>query len=200
MKKKKEKNNRIILLILILCLLFVLMILAITIVIKPKKQPQQSETKDRERIETTYVRPETISLIAEDAFFKAYEGRQSRETIMEKITDFVYYIVDNKQTIDTLSQDQIHKEYEEESDELNNIGIISEEDYTEIINTIQTTGDGELEYVYAIINEDTIKNEEKFISAELDVKFVEKEELKFMINISEEDEDNPVTFKVIEVN
>ena len=198
MKNKLTKKNRTILLVLILLLLFLLMLLAITLVLKPKNNTTESEVKDRERIYTPYVRPETISLISEDSFFDAYNGNVSRDLIMEKITGFVYYIIDNKQQMDLISEKQVEKEYNNREEELNNIGITSIDDYNSLIKELQEIDNDELELAYAIIDEDTIKNDDNNVTAEFMVKFVSIDELKFEININ--DKGIPVTFKYTEGN
>ena len=198
MKNKLTKKNRNILLLLILLLLFILMLLAITLVLKPKNNTTEPEVKDRERIYTPYVRPETISLISEDSFFDAYDGNVSRDLIMEKITGFVYYIIDNKQQIGLISEEQVEKEYNKREEELNNIGITSIDDYNSIIKELKKIDNDELEFSYAIIDENTMKKDNNNVSAEFIVKFVSIDELKFEININ--DNDIPVTFKFTEGN
>ena len=198
MKNKLTKKNRNILLLLILLLLFILMLLAITLVLKPKNNTTEPEVKDRERIYTPYVRPETISLISEDSFFDAYDGTVSRDLIMEKITGFVYYIIDNKQQIGLISEEQVEKEYNKREEELNNIGITSIDDYNSIIKELKKIDNDELEFSYAIIDENTMKKDNNNVSAEFIVKFVSIDELKFEININ--DNDIPVTFKFTEGN
>ena len=198
MKNKLTKKNRNILLLLILLLLFILMLLAITLVLKPKNNTTEPEVKDRERIYTPYVRPETISLISEDSFFDAYDGTVSRDLIMEKITGFVYYIIDNKQQICLISEKQVEKEYNKREEELNNIGITSIDDYNSIIKELKKIDNDELEFSYAIIDENTMKKDNNNVSAEFIVKFVSIDELKFEININ--DNDIPVTFKFTEGN
>ena len=111
---------------------------------------------------------------------------------MEKITDFVYYIIDNKQQISLISEEQVEKEYNKQKEELNNIGITSIDDYSLLIKELQTIDNDELELAYAFIDENTIKNDNNSVSAEFIVKFVSIDELKFEININ--DNDIPVTF------
>lgn len=196
MKKnsKKKKNNK--LKLILLCLFVIIIVLVIVNLAHKKKEPK--EIPDTER-NTPYTRPDTVSLIGQDDFFKQYEGNVSYYTIMDKITEFVYYIIDNKLDIDEMTEEELMKEYETNETEFKNIGIQSSEDYKQMMLVVQKLGIGEVEFAYAEIPEETVKQGDEYTTGELVIKFVEKDELRFKIQIAnDKTNQQPVTYKKLD--
>lgn len=171
---KKTKNNIKIALIILAILIIIVLI---TLSILSKKNKPQERTGP-------YVRLETIGLISQDEFFKKYGGSVSQEYIMEKITDLVYYISDNKEKIDNMTNNEITREYKNNEQKLKEIGFETEEDYENIILEVKKIGKKEAELSYAEINTENIKRNNGYTKTQLIIKYVGLEKLKLQIEIS----------------
>lgn len=171
--KKTEKKIKIALII--LAILIIIIVITLSILLK-KNKPQERAN--------TYVRPETIGLISQDEFFKKYGGSVPQKYIMEKITDIVYYISDNKNKIDNMTNSEISKEYKNNEQDLKEIGFENEEDYKNIILEVKKIGTKEAELSYAEIVTEEIKRNNGYTKSPLIIKYVGLEKLKLQIEIS----------------
>lgn len=181
---KDKKGKKIIILILILSLISFVILLYINI--------KMDKEKNKER-DSEYVRLEVVYPMKISEFSKEYGGNVSDEYILEKITEFIYYIVDNKLEIDNLNENQIAEKYEANQENLNNMGIESAEDYKDIIVEIQKLNKGSTEYSYSEFQIDTIKRANGKTTIDLEVKFTNSKPIYFNIAINNDiDQDNKI--------
>lgn len=148
--------------------------------------------KNKER-DTEYVRLELIYPMKVSEFSKEYGGNASDEYILKKITEFIYYIIDNKLDIDNLNENQIVEKYEADEENLKNIGIENAEDFKDIILEIQKLNKGSAEYSYSEFQINTIKRTKGKTSIDLEVKFTNSKPIYFNIAINNDiDESNQI--------
>lgn len=184
--KKKRKNIQLITLFLIVLLIIFAIILFI--IIKQNKKTPQERT-------SAYVRAETIYPISISKFSEEYVGEINEEYIMEKITDFIYYIMDNKEYLDKINSQNINEEYEKNEIDLNELGIENLEQFNEFISKVQTIKKQELKYSYSEFKMDTLKISSSKTQIDLDIKFVEEEPITFKLEINNYYDKNEILVK-----
>lgn len=189
-KIKKQRKN-IILLILILLLTLIAILIGITIR-KDKKPMQQERT-------APYVRPEIKYPINFSEFSEQYSGNFSKDYIIEKITNFIYYIIDNKKEINNLTTDDIEKKYTENQVYLKDLGIENAEDYKNIILQIQKLNSDDLSCSYYEFDFESIDITSETTKVNVKIKFLGIDETIFNIEIKNkyEKDINPICIRVI---
>lgn len=188
MKRKINKNLKI-----ILAILFVIFII-LSITVFAIKYSYKNKERDSE-----YVRPEVIQPMFQEKFFSKYKGEINQEEILEDLSDFVYYLVDNKQNLDNLlDDDSILNEYSKNETFLKKIGFSTADEYSKIIKKIQEIGNDELDVSYTSFEVNTIINKENSIIVNFSVKFVDEDEITFLLEIQKTSEnDNVISLSLI---
>lgn len=174
-RKQKKLENSIKIALVILLIISIILFIILSIILK------RTKTQERSGV---YVRPENISLISQDEFFRKYGGSVSKDYIIQKITSLVYYISDNKEKIDNMETDQIAEEYKNNEKELKQTGFENQEDYENIIKEIKKQGKKEAELSYVEILTENIKRNNGFTIADLVVKYTQLEKIELSIQIS----------------
>lgn len=189
MKKKKSKKINIHMLVLLVFLLVILIIVtSITLITGNFKSINSEQTTNIAANETQerpkeYVRLDTVYPMEIEKFLNIYSGNVPKEYILEKITNFIYYFMDNKDTIDNITDNNISEFYNTNKDTLNNIGIESEEDFKPIVNAIKTMNTKNLEFSYAQIKTDTLINSGDTTTAEFELKYTYYDPIMLEIKI-----------------
>lgn len=176
-ENKKSSFKRII----IICLITIIVILIALSNLKTKSEENTNIVEKQER-PNEYVRLSTVHSIDEERFFNKYDGNVSKSNIIDKITKFIYYFIDNK-TILNISEDEIKEKYEESKSSLNGLGITTLQDYEKIIKHINNSTNTELELSYTEFIVDSIKSTEESTIVDFNIKFVDLEILKCQIEI-----------------
>lgn len=176
-ENKKSSFKRII----IICLITIIVILIALSNLKTKSEENTNIVEKQER-PNEYVRLSTVHSIDEERFFNKYDGNVSKSNIIDKITKFIYYFIDNKTILD-VSEDEIKEKYEESKSSLNGLGITTLQDYEKIIKHINNSTNTELELSYTEFIVDSIKSTEESTIVDFNIKFVDLEILKCQIEI-----------------
>ncbi len=138
--------------------------------------------RNRER-EGEYIRPETVNPMFSENLFKKYTGENSKEDILGSLTDFIYYIIDNKQEINNLKVDELAKRYKQNENKFKLMGISTEEDFLKIMDTVQNIDSNELKFSYASFEIDTIERLNEKVVIDFALKFVDTDEIIFKLEI-----------------
>ncbi len=176
--KTKELRKRILIIISII-LIINLILFVVLLVVNSKTSKEVFRERD-----TDYVRPELISLIDEDDFFEDYGGSVSKEYILTRISNLIYYISDNKEKIDNWNEQEIAKEYNENTNDLKSIGFENVEHFSKVINKVKSIGRGTADFSYAEFDIENEKRTENSTIYELTVKFASLDPLKIKTIIS----------------
>lgn len=175
MKDNIRKNIKKIIIFLIIALIIIIAIIGILRLIY--------RNKEREAI---YVRPETISPMFSEKLFKRYIGKVPEDEILRNITDFIYYIIDNKQELEKLNEEQLTKKYNQDEKYFKTIGFSSLDDFLKIVSIIQKIDNEELKFSYASFEIDTIENLTNKLFVNLSLKFVDTKEILLKLEIEKD--------------
>jgi len=164
------------------------MITILASAINSNKKENESETTNsnidtRERDDTTYVRPDIISPMQKEKVFNSYVGQFDEEKVLESLTEFVYYIVDNKEKISNMNDEDISNEYSNNKVKYEKIGILTLESYVEIINTIKKIEGKNVELSYTQFDVNTIERINNGIVMKFNIKFVGINEISFKLTL-----------------
>lgn len=168
---KKDDIKKVIIFLIIL-LIIIMMIIGVMKLIN----------SNRER-EAIYVRPEVINPMFSENLFKKYTGEISKDEILNRITDFIYYIVDNKQELTTLNVEELTQKYKQDEKYFKTIGFSTLEDFLKTIAAIQKINNDELKFSYASFEIDTIENFNNKLFVNLSLKFVDVNEILLKLEI-----------------
>lgn len=138
--------------------------------------------RNKER-EGDYVRLETITPMFSENFFRKYNGEVSKEDILNGITDFIYYIMDNKKELTKLNQEELIQKYDENEKYLKTIGFASVEDFVRIIAVVQKIDNDDLDFSYASFEVNTIENLKDRFCINLSLKFVDVSEIVLKLEV-----------------
>lgn len=144
--------------------------------------------RNKER-EGDYVRLETITPMFSENFFRKYNGEVSKEDILNSITDFIYYIMDNKQELTKLNQEELIQKYHENEEYFKTIGFASVEDFVTIIGVIQRIDIDELDFSYASFEVNTIENLKDKTLVNLSLKFVNANEITLKLQVEKKSQE-----------
>lgn len=171
-KEKLEKKIKHIIIFLIILLLVIMLIIGVLRLI--------NRNKERDGI---YVRPEVINPMFSDRFFKEYNGEVNKEEVLNRLTDFIYYIIDNKQEIDSLDSQKLLNQYNQNEEKFKLMGFKTKEEYLEIMSIIQNINSNELEFSYASFETNTIKKMNDKVVVKISLKFVDVDEIMLNLEI-----------------
>lgn len=173
MKKDNiRKNIKKIMIFLIILVVIIMMIIGVLKLIY--------RNKEREAV---YVRPDTINPMFSENFFKKYKGDVSKEDILNRLTDFIYYIIDNKQELTKMNEQELSQKYNKDEKYLKTIGFASLEDFLRIIAIIQRIDSDELNFSYASFEINTIENLKDKFCVNLSLKFVDTNEIVLKLQV-----------------
>lgn len=201
MNKKNKKHIESKIFHIVTVLIIILFILLITLGIfiqmfsKNEKNKKTNEVIERD---AEYVRPEKIHLMDQEKFFKNYSGIVKEEKVIDIITNYIYYLIDNKKDIENIEDS--NKEYINNKQKLENMGIISNYEYGKIVNIIKNMNPEKLELSYAEFDMGTLNESLNNISIDLRIKFVDIDNvMRVKMDISKSNNtDNLITFSVYE--
>ena len=151
---------------------------------------------DKERDSSEYVRPELVYPMRVSEFSEKYTGTISDEYILEKLTNLIYYITDNKETIDSLENNQINSKYNQNKELLNNMGIENEESFRNLVSKVKQIPSKEIEYSYSEFMIETAKNLGDNFSIDLNIKFVNYDPITFNVKISNKYEKDKILVSI----
>lgn len=198
-KNKRPVRSKIhnIIIVLIVMIFILLITLGIFIQIFSKNENNKKTTEVIER-SAEYVRPEKIHLMDQEKFFNSYSGVVKEEKIITFITNYIYYLIDNKNNIENV--EDINKVYINNKQKFENMGIISNNEYEKIVNTIKNMNTTKLELSYAEFDMETLIESSNNISIDLRIKFVDIDNvLKVKMDISKSDNTkNVIAFSIHE--
>ena len=126
MKRKQKKDINIpIIALLALLLIMLIIVTAITLILNNFKGTDTSNEKNNivsnsQERPKEYVRLDTVYPMEFDKFLNLYSGNVPKEYILEKITNFVYYFMDNTDSIDNVTDNNISEFYKNNKQNLNN--------------------------------------------------------------------------------
>lgn len=206
MKRKQKKDINIpIIALLALLLIMLIIVTAITLILNNFKGTDTSNEKNNivsnsQERPKEYVRLDTVYPMEFDKFLNLYSGNVPKEYILEKITNFVYYFMDNKDSIDNVTDNNISEFYNNNKQTLNNIGITTQEDFQKIVQAVKEINTKSLELSYAQIKTDTLINSNGVITAEFELKYTYYDpiNLEIKINNNYEEGKNLVSFSCYE--
>ncbi len=187
--RKKQKNHT---LLIAFCVIIFIMVFAALIVFTSthntpldfSENKTQEKPVDKER-DSEYVRPDVINPMQKESFFQKYNGNVPEGDVLEKITGLVYYFTDNKQTIDIMNEEELTKEYENNTQKINDIGILDVSDFIKITKLYQTLNNNlELSYVYFDL--DTLEVVDDVTKVELEIKYAGMDEIKIKMDLNNE--------------
>lgn len=191
MKKKKSNSNFKYLNLIVICIIVLVVILSILLNMLKNKtfggqanKTNQTSSNLRER-DTDYERPDTISPMFKERLFKEYEGKINEDEILNSLTEFVYYITDNKKEISQMSEEDIQDKYNANKDRFEKMGILTLDYYKYIINIMKSIEKNELELSYTQFDVNSIEKIDSGIILKFNIKYVETNEisLKLIIHI-----------------
>lgn len=206
MKRKQKKDINIpIIALLALLLIMLIIVTAITLILNNFKGTDTSNEKNNivsnsQERPKEYVRLDTVYPMEFDKFLNLYSGNVPKEYILEKITNFVYYFMDNKDIIDNVTDNNISEFYNNNKQTLNNIGITTQEDFQKIVQAVKEINTKSLELSYAQIKTDTLINSNGVTTAEFELKYTYYDpiNLEIKINNNYEEGKNLVSFSCYE--
>lgn len=206
MKRKQKKDINIpIIALLALLLIMLIIVTAITLILNNFKGTDTSNEKNNivsnsQERPKEYVRLDTVYPMEFDKFLNLYSGNVPKEYILEKITNFVYYFMDNKDSIDNVTDNNISEFYNNNKQTLNNIGITTQEDFQKIVQAVKEINTKSLELSYAQIKTDTLINSNGVTTAEFELKYTyyDSINLEIKINNNYEEGKNLVSFSCYE--
>lgn len=172
MKKSINKKIK----ITIACLGVILIILLLIIVILNYANNNKKRTSE-------YVRPEVIQPMFSEKFFNQYNGDVAQNEILETLSKFVYYIVDNKAKINNLDETTMNIEYSENEEFYKNIGIQSEEAFTNIMSIVKNIDQDKLEVSYTSFEINSLTEQNGIYKVLFAIKFSNVDEITLNLNI-----------------
>lgn len=188
MRKKKKNNTLFIAFCIIIFIIFLTAIIVITSMhsapLSHLSDKKQEKIVDKER-DSEYVRPDVINPMQKESFFQKYNGNVPEGDVLEKITGLVYYFTDNKQSLNIMNEEELSSEYEKNTQNINNIGILNVSDFIEITKLYQTLNNNlELSYVYFDL--DTLEVVDDVTKIELEIKYVGMDEIRIKMDLNNE--------------
>lgn len=192
-KKKKTTNMNMVILFSILALLVIIIAIALVIYNFTRGENEEQDQNKQEERKAEYVRLDTVHPMEFEKFMNEYTGDVPKEYILEIITNFIYYFMDHKQELDDIKEENIVQYYNDNKDTINDLGIMNENDFKNIVNTIKGFSTTELEFSYVQIKTDTIIKTGLYTIAELELKYTNMNPMNIEIRIQNTyDESNEV--------
>ena len=193
---KKSKLRKILIIIIVLNLILLVSFLIYNNINKNVDSNTNTQEVDKERDSSEYVRPELVYPMSVSEFSEKYTGTISDEYILEKLTNLIYYITDNKETIDSLENNQINSKYNQNKELLNNMGIENEESFRNLVSKVKQIPSNEIEYSYSEFIVETSKDLGDNFSIDLNIKFVNYDPITFNVKISNKYEKDKILVSI----
>ena len=213
MRRKHKRKTNVILIVLLVILLVILIVSVAFVLIRNSfneigksdngysntnasdngKNNSGEGTTDSQQRPEEYVRLDTVYPMEIEKFFNFYSGNVPREKVLETVTNFIYYFIDNKGDIDSITDDNISEFYNNNKETINNAGMVTEEDFKNIVNAIKMINTKNLEFSYAQIKSNTISNVDGVTSAEFELKYTYYEPIILEIKVANTDDENERT-------
>ena len=197
-KNKRPVRSKIHNIIIVLIVMIFILLITLGILIQMFSKNENNKTTEVVKRNEEYVRQEKIHLMDQEKFFNSYSGVVKEEKIITFITNYIYYLIDNKNNIENL--EDINKVYINNKQKFENMGIISNNEYEKIVNTIKNMNTTKLELSYAEFDMETLIESSNNISIDLRIKFVDIDNvLKVKMDISKSDNTkNVIAFSIHE--
>ena len=122
-----------------------------------------------------------------DEVFKQYTGKVTKQEVLNKIDTFISSIKDIRLNSTLKTENERRQYFDLNEEELENIGITSQDDYVGIaiqINAMRWR-ESDLQFERYEINSGSIKNEEDYISFELNIYYNYDSKLHLKVSISD---------------
>ena len=122
-----------------------------------------------------------------DEVFKQYTGKVTKQEVLNKIDTFISSIKDIRLNSTLKTENERRQYFDLNKEELENIGITSQDDYVGIaiqINAMRWR-ESDLQFERYEINSGSIKNEEDYISFELNIYYNYDSKLHLKVSISD---------------
>ena len=197
-KNKRPVRSKIHNIIIVLIVMIFILLITLGILIQMFSKNENNKTTEVVKRNEEYVRQEKIHLMDQEKFFNSYSGVVKEEKIITFITNYIYYLIDNKNNIENV--EDINKVYINNKQKFENMGIISNNEYEKIVNTIKNMNTTKLELSYAEFDMETLIESSNNISIDLRIKFVDIDNvLKVKMDISKSDNTkNVIAFSIHE--
>ena len=197
-KNKRPVRSKIHNIIIVLIVMIFILLITLGILIQMFSKNENNKTTEVVKRNEEYVRQEKIHLMDQEKFFNSYSGVVKEEKIITFITNYIYYLIDNKNNIENV--EDINKVYINNKQKFENMGIISNNEYEKIVNTIKNMNTTKLELSYAEFDMETLIESSNNISIDLRIKFVDIDNvLKVKMDISKSDNTkNVIAFSIQE--
>ncbi len=197
-KNKRPVRSKIHNIIIVLIVMIFILLITLGILIQMFSKNENNKTTEVVKRNEEYVRQEKIHLMDQEKFFNSYSGVVKEEKIITFITNYIYYLIDNKNNIENV--EDINKVYINNKQKFENMGIISNNEYEKIVNTIKNMNTTKLELSYAEFDMETLIESSNNISINLRIKFVDIDNvLKVKMDISKSDNTkNVIAFSIHE--
>lgn len=166
--KNKKKLKRI---ILILFILILILVIATVIAVLALNNDEEVEEETVIGSSGSNINSEKVIPISAEDFFQNYNGNVDEDDVYTAITKVAYYIIDNKQEIDNLDDEDIEEKYLENEEYFKSIGLIEEENFENIIKLAKTIDSDELSFSYTAFDIDTITNLDDGVSVDVIIKY-----------------------------
>ena len=197
-KNKRPVRSKIHNIIIVLIVMIFILLITLGILIQMFSKNENNKTTEVVKRNEEYVKQEKIHLMDQEKFFNSYSGVVKEEKIITFITNYIYYLIDNKNNIENV--EDINKVYINNKQKFENMGIISNNEYEKIVNTIKNMNTTKLELSYAEFDMETLIESSNNISIDLRIKFVDIDNvLKVKMDISKSDNTkNVIAFSIHE--
>ena len=195
-KNKRPVRSKIHNIIIVLIVMIFILLITLGILIQMFSKNENNKTTEVVKRNEEYVRQEKIHLMDQEKFFNSYSGVVKDEKIITFITNYIYYLIDNKNNIENV--EDINKVYINNKQKFENMGIISNNEYEKIVNTIKNMNTTKLELSYAEFDMETLIESSNNISIDLRIKFVDIDNVLKMDISKSDNTKNVIAFSIHE--
>ena len=198
MAKKNNYSSKKPLVIIIICIIFATVVLGVMLNILNDKTTENSggtTTSNTKERDTDYERPDIISPMQKERLFKEYKGQIKENDVLESLTKFVYYITDNKQKISNMTEEEIEKDYMNNSTKYRKMGILTSQYYKYIANLLKDIEKEKLELSYTQFDTNTIEKIENGIIMKFNIKYVGIDEIGLKLILYTNNNNQSIGFK-----